>query len=62
MNKKVDLTRLCNKPGTAQVGFIAKAQKYSRNNNWKHLEKNIFQKKAFGKKSRILPKNPKKTL
>ena len=50
-----------NKPGTAQVGFISKAQKYSRNNNWKNLEKNkFFPKKVFGKKSRILPKNPKR--
>ena len=49
----------CNKPRTAQVGFISKAQKYSRNNNWKHLE--IFlSKKVFGKNSRILPKNSKR--
>ena len=41
-----------NKPGTAQVGAISKAQKYSRRNYWKHLEKKIFffQKKVFGKK------------
>ena len=38
-----------NKTGTSQVGAISKAQKYSRNNYWKHLEKKIFsfQKKAF---------------
>ena len=82
-----------NKPGTAQVGVISKAQKYSRNNYCKifqlshsaekypkgfslklensffselqtsektnlHFEKKL--KKVFGKKSRILPKNPKR--
>ena len=40
-----------NKPGTAQVGFISKAQKYSRTNHWKNLEKNS--KKVLGKKCRI---------
>ena len=44
-----------NKPGTAQVGFISEAQKYSTSGNiWK------FFLKVFGKKSRILPKNPKR--
>ena len=38
----------------------AKGQKYSRNNNWRNLEKKINLKNVFGKKSRILPKNPKK--
>ena len=28
-----------NKTGTSQVGAISKAQKYSMNNYWKHLEK-----------------------
>ena len=41
-----------NKPGTAQVGFISKAQKYSRNNNWKNLEKKYLVKKvAFCRKT-----------
>ena len=31
-----------NKTGTPQVGAISKAQKYSRNNSWKPLEKNNF--------------------
>ena len=31
-----------NKTGTSQVGAISKAQKYSRNNYWKHLEKIDF--------------------
>ena len=35
-----------NKPGTAQVGFISRAQKYSRN-NWKNLEKFLFFKKSI---------------
>ena len=40
-----------NKTGTSQVGAIPKAQKYSMNNYWKHLEKIIFQGKIiFGKK------------
>ena len=38
-----------NKPGTAQVGAMSKAQKYSRNNFWKHFG-NFFSKKVFGKK------------
>ena len=37
-----------NKTGTSQVGAISKAQKYSRNNYWKHLEKKL--KKYFSKK------------
>ena len=50
-----------NKPGTAQVGFISKAQKYSRNNNWKNLEKLFFlSKKYLVEKSRIFLKNPKR--
>ena len=36
-----------NKPGTAQVGFISKSQKYSRKNNWKNLEKNKFFQKKY---------------
>ena len=36
-----------NKTGSSQVGAISKAQKYSRNNYWKHLQKIIFQKKYF---------------
>ena len=41
---------------------MSKAQKYSRNNNWKNFKKKIFffQQKVCGKKSRILPKNTKK--
>ena len=42
-----------------QVGFISKAQKYSRNNNWKNLGI-FFSEKSIWKKSRILPKNPKR--
>ena len=36
-----------NKTGSSQVGAISKAQKYSKNNYWKHLEKNFFSKKNF---------------
>ena len=37
-----------NKTGSSQAGAITKAQKYSRNNYWKHLKKNIFfQKNMF---------------
>ena len=35
-----------NKAGSSQVGAISKAQKYSKNNYWKHLEI-FFQKKNF---------------
>ena len=48
-----------NKPGTVQVGFISKAQKYSRNNNWKNLEKK-FEKKYLVKKVAYCRKNPKR--
>ena len=40
-----------NKTGTSQVGAISKAQKYSRNNYWKHLEKINFFKSIAYKKS-----------
>ena len=53
-------TLVRSKPGTAQVGFISKAQKYSRNNNWKNLEKYFFNKKYLVKKSHIA-KKPKKS-
>ena len=36
-----------NKTGSSQVGAISKAQKYSKNNYWKHLEKLFFSKKNF---------------
>ena len=36
-----------NKTGSSQVGAISKAQKYSKNNYWKHLEKLFFSKKKF---------------
>ena len=60
-----------NKTGTSQVGAISKAQKYSTNNYWKHLEKMIiFKKRIFGKfffskkhsfqKKSQLPKNSKR--
>ena len=42
-----------NKTGTSQVGAIFKAQKYSRNNYWKNLEKNskkVILEKKFLKK------------
>ena len=45
------LLREFNKTGTSQVGAISKAQKHSRNNYWKHLDKFFFQKKYFFKKS-----------
>ena len=48
-----------NKPGTAQVGFISKAQKYSRTNHWKNLEI-FFSKKLFGKKKSHMAEKPKK--
>ena len=45
-----------NKTGSSQVGAISKAQKYSRNNYWKHLQKidlkkieYFFSKKSFFK-------------
>ena len=53
------------KTGSSQVGAISKAQKYSKNNYWKHLE-TFFQKKNlnFSKKyfleSRTMPKNSKR--
>ena len=58
-----------NKTGSSQVGAISKAQKYSKNNYWKHLEKLFFAKKKFeiffSKKSiflenRTMPKNSKR--
>ena len=40
--------QVLNKTGSSQVGAISKAQKYSRNNYWKHLQKiNFFSKKSF---------------
>ena len=36
-----------NKTGSSQVGAISKAQKYSKNNYWKHLEKLFFSKKKL---------------
>ena len=48
-----------NKAGSSQVGAISKAQKYSKNNYWKHLEKlfgNIFGKKYL-KKSNFFRKS-----
>ena len=45
---------LINKTGSSQVGAISKAQKYSKNNYWKRLEKFFFSKKNlnfFSKKS-----------
>ena len=59
VRSRLILLYMRNKPGTAQVGFISKAQKYSRNNNWKNFEI-FFQKKYLVKKSHILPKNPKR--
>ena len=49
-----------NKTGTSQVGALSKAQKYSRNNYWKHLEKTIFFNKIIWLKNRTMPKNPKR--
>ena len=45
-----------NKTGSSQVGAISKAQKYSKNNYWKHLEKLLIESEIFRKKSRIVPK------
>ena len=45
-----DVRKIVNKTGLSQVGAISKAQKYSKNNYWKHLEKLFFQKKNFRKK------------
>ena len=50
INEKITI----NKTETSQVGAISKAQKYSRNNYWKHLEKLIFQK------NHTMPKNSKR--
>ena len=57
-----------NKTGSSQVGAISKAQKYSKNNYWKHLEKffskkNIeifFSKKVFFLENRTMPQKVKK--
>ena len=55
--------------GSSQVDAISKAQKYSRNNYWKHLQKKyFFSKKLFLKfffepsifLSRTMPKNSKR--
>ena len=52
--------------GSSQVGAISKAQKYSKNNYWKRLEKffqknflNFFSKNTF-LESRTMPKNSKR--
>ena len=67
--QKIHFKLFCkNKTGSSQVGAISKAQKYSKNNYWKHLEKLFFQKKIenfFSKKSifldnRTMPKNSKR--
>ena len=64
MNKTIE-----NKTGSSQVGAISKAQKYSKNNYWKHLEKLFFsknflkfffRKKVFFLESRTMPKNSKR--
>ena len=92
LSSSVVVWLVTNRPGTAQVGAISKAQKFSRNNYWetfqlshsaehtrkgfprdskaapflncKHQKKLIclrnFFRKVFGKKSRIMPKKPKK--
>ena len=53
--------KIQNKPGTAQVGFISKAQKSSRNNNWKNLGKiHFFSKKYLVKKKSQIAEKPKK--
>ena len=66
---RVELTiKINNMTGSSQVGAISKAQKYSKNNYWKHLEKLFFSKKNlkifFRKKlffrSRTMPKNSKR--
>ena len=57
-----------NKTGSSQVGVISKAQKYSKNNYWKHLEKLFFSKnffliffrKVFFLENRTMPKNSKR--
>ena len=60
---------ILNETGSCQVGAISKAQKSSRNNYWKHLQKisffskKIFLKFFFSKKislSRTMPKNSKR--
>ena len=48
-----------NKTRTSQVGAISEAQKYSRNNYWKLLEKFFFKKSIWLKKSHNAEK-PKK--
>ena len=61
---------LKNKTGSSQVGAISKAQKYSKNNYWKHLEKlflkknfeNFFFEKFFFRKSHNAEKLKKSTL
>ena len=44
----------------SQVGAISKAQKYSRNNYWKHLEKIIFSNKSIWLKKSHNAEKPKK--
>ena len=60
---KIETVSTKNKPGTAQVGFMSKAQKYSRNNNGKHLEKKcfVFQKIYLVKKVEYSQKTQKDT-
>ena len=62
---------MTNKTGSSQVGAISKAQKYSKNNYWKHLEnffskKNIenffFRKKYFFRKSHNATKTQKEAI
>ena len=56
-----------NKMGSSHVGAISKAQKYSKNNYWKLLEKNFskrmlsfFYEKIFFLESRTMSKNSKR--
>ena len=62
-------TQGTNKTRSSQVGAISKAQKYSKNNYWKHLEKflkkkfeNFFFEKNFFRKSHNAEKLKKSTL
>ena len=60
-----------NKTGSSQVGAISKAQKYSKNNYWKHLEKFFskkilkiffFEKSIFFRKSHNATKTQKEAI
>ena len=61
MSEKSDEKKKKNKTGSSQVGAISKAQKYSKNNYWKHSEF-FFRKKYFFKKDAQCRKTQKEAI